>query len=176
MAALRRAAFLDRDGTLNRPPEPGRYITRTTDLQLLDGVTEAVAHLRRNGYACVVVSNQRGVALGAMTHSDLASIDSRLRDLVELDGTYYCTHERDTGCGCRKPAPGLLIRAAADLALDLPRSLMIGDSETDLEAGRRAGCTPVAVAPSNGSLLAAVTEIISCVPGGNPVATGGGKT
>ena len=159
MAALRRAAFLDRDGTLNRPPTAGRYITQPNDLHLLHGVTHAVKQLRRSGYACVVVSNQRGVALGHLTQHDLAAIDARLRELVELDATYYCTHHRDAACGCRKPEPGLLIRAAADLELDLPNSLMIGDSESDLEAGRRVGCIPLKVAPSDGALLAAVADV-----------------
>jgi D-glycero-D-manno-heptose 1,7-bisphosphate phosphatase len=161
MGALKRAAFLDRDGTLNRPPPLGRYITNPDDLHLLHGVPAAVTELRRHGYACVVVSNQRGVALGDLTHDDLAAIDVRLRELVELDGTYYCTHPHDSQCGCRKPDPGLLIRAAADLELDLSSSLMIGDSESDLEAGRRVGCVPVKVAPLDGQLLAAVTHILT---------------
>jgi histidinol-phosphate phosphatase family protein len=161
MAALRRAAFLDRDGTLNRPPAPGRYITTPSDLQLLDGVTDAVQQLRRSGYACVVVSNQRGVALGDMSENDLAAIDSRLRELVDLDGSYYCTHHLNAGCGCRKPEPGMLIRAAAELELDLARSVMIGDSESDLEAGRRVGCIAIKVEPADGALLAAVSEVIS---------------
>jgi D-glycero-D-manno-heptose 1,7-bisphosphate phosphatase len=174
MAALTRAAFLDRDGTLNRPPAPGRYITKPHDLRLLDGVTEAVDHLHTEGYACVVVSNQRGVALGHLTEEDLASIDARLRNLVELDGTYYCTHHLEAGCPCRKPEPGLLVRAAAELALDLSRSVMIGDSESDLEAGRRAGCIPVKVAPADGALLAAVSGLASCINGQMPVAAGRG--
>jgi D-glycero-D-manno-heptose 1,7-bisphosphate phosphatase len=88
MAALRKAAFLDRDGTLNRPPQPGRYITRPDGLHLLEGVPDAVDHLRRSGYACVVVSNQRGVALGGLTARHLAAIGSRLREMLKLDGTY----------------------------------------------------------------------------------------
>lgn len=175
MAALRKAAFLDRDGTLNRPPPPGRYITHPDDLHLLDGVSAAVAELRRTGYVCVVVSNQRGVALGDLTHHDLAAIDARLRALVDLDGTYYCTHRHDAGCGCRKPNPGLLLRAAADFELDLSGSLMIGDSESDLEAGRRAGCIPVKVAPCDGRLLAAVADILKGVNDDVPVAAGGNK-
>jgi len=175
MAAMRPAAFLDRDGTLNCPPSPGRYITQANDLHLFHGVTSAVKQLRRSGYACVVVSNQRGVALGHLTQGDLAAIDSRLRDLVELDGTYYCTHHCDAACGCRKPEPGLLIRAAADLDLDLSKSIMVGDSESDLEAGRRAGCVPIKVAPSDGALLAAVDDITSRVNDGMCGSTGGAK-
>jgi histidinol-phosphate phosphatase family protein len=161
MAALRKAAFLDRDGTLNRPPVAGQYITDPDDLHLLDGVVDAVEALREEGYACVVVSNQRGVALGHLTEGDLAAIDSRLRELVELDGTYYCTHHLDARCGCRKPEPGLLIRAAEELELDLTTSLMIGDSDSDLEAGRRAGCLSVKVAASDGALLATIRSIRS---------------
>ena len=175
MAALRKAAFLDRDGTLNRPPPPGRYITDPDDLHLLDGVPAAVSELRRHGYACVVVSNQRGVALGDLTPGGLAAIDARLRELVELDGSYYCTHHREVKCGCRKPEPGLLLRAAAELELDLASSLMIGDSESDLEAGRRAGCISVKVAPFDGRLLAAVTDIMTVVNDDVPDAAGGDR-
>jgi D-glycero-D-manno-heptose 1,7-bisphosphate phosphatase len=172
MAALRRAAFLDRDGTLNRPPAPGRYVTAPDELELLDGVADAVEQLRRSGYATVVVSNQRGVALGELSEDDLASIDARLRDLVELDGAYYCTHHLDAGCGCRKPEPGMLTRAAAELELDLSRSLMIGDSDSDVEAGRRAGCLSVQVAPTDGALLAAVDRLTSS---GNPDVAGAAR-
>jgi D-glycero-D-manno-heptose 1,7-bisphosphate phosphatase len=161
MAGLRKAAFLDRDGTLNQPPAAGQYITDPDDLCLLDGVVDAVDELRQEGYACVVVSNQRGVALGHLSESDLAAIDSRLRKLVALDGAYYCTHHLDARCGCRKPEPGLLIRAAEELELDLTTSLMIGDSDSDLEAGRRAGCISLKVASEDGALLAAVHSITS---------------
>jgi D-glycero-D-manno-heptose 1,7-bisphosphate phosphatase len=163
VAALRPAVFLDRDGTLNVPAAPGEYVSDPHELRLLDGAAEAVALLRRAGYACVIVSNQRGVSLAKMSQAQLDAVDTRLRELVQIDGSYYCTHGLEDGCDCRKPRPGLLLGAAAELALDLSRSWMIGDSETDCEAGRRAGCRTVKVKPADGTLLAVATEIVASV-------------
>ena len=162
MAALKPAAFLDRDGTLNWPARPGRYICDPAELRLFAGAADAVKHLRHHGYACVVVSNQRGVSLGHLSENRLREVDLRLREIVVLDGSYYCTHGLETGCACRKPRPGLLVHAAVELGLDLKRSVMIGDSQSDLDAGRRAGCRVVKVAPTNGALLEAVCEITAC--------------
>jgi D-glycero-D-manno-heptose 1,7-bisphosphate phosphatase len=156
---LRRAVFLDRDGTLNRPAAPGDYITEPSALELLDGADEAVRSLHQAGYLCVVVSNQRGVALRRMSDAQLAAVDDRLRELVAVDHSYYCTHGLEERCPCRKPEPGLLIRAGAELELDLAGSWMIGDRETDCEAGRRAGCRTIRVEPQDGALLAAVQAI-----------------
>lgn len=161
MAAVRPAAFLDRDGTLNVPAAPGEYVSDPGDLRLLDGAAEAVALLRSAGYACVVVSNQRGVSLAKMSQAQLAAVDARLHELIVLDRSYYCTHGLEDGCHCRKPRPGLLLRAGAELELDLARSWMIGDSDTDCEAGRRAGCRTVKVKPTDGALLDAATEIVA---------------
>jgi D-glycero-D-manno-heptose 1,7-bisphosphate phosphatase len=154
--------FLDRDGTLNRAALPGEYVQAAYEVELLGGAAAAVAMLARAGYLCVVVSNQRGVALGHMTGEDLHAVDARLRDLVaaggaELDATYYCTHGLDDGCDCRKPEPGLIVRAARELAA----SWMVGDSATDAEAGTRAGCRTLSVRPVDGALLAAAQTILA---------------
>jgi D-glycero-D-manno-heptose 1,7-bisphosphate phosphatase len=163
---MRRAVFLDRDGTLNRPALPGEYVRAAYEVELLDGAAAAVALLARAGYLCVVVSNQRGVALGQMTGEDLYAVDTRLRDLVagagaELDGTYYCTHGLEDGCDCRKPSPGLITRAARELGIELSASWMVGDSATDVEAGARAGCRTLRVRPVDGALLAAAQTILA---------------
>jgi D-glycero-D-manno-heptose 1,7-bisphosphate phosphatase len=163
---MRRAVFLDRDGTLNRPAPAGEYLSAAYEVELLDGAAAAVAMLSRAGYLCVVVSNQRGVALGQMTEEDLAAVDARLRDLVaaagaELNATYYCTHGLDDGCDCRKPLPGLLMRAARELEIELAASWMVGDSQTDAEAGARAGCRTLRVRPVDGALLAAAQTILA---------------
>jgi D-glycero-D-manno-heptose 1,7-bisphosphate phosphatase len=163
---MRRAVFLDRDGTLNRAARPGEYIRAAYEVELLGGAATAVAHLARAGYLCVVVSNQRGVALGDMTKEDLHAVDARLRDLVatggaELNASYYCTHGLDDGCDCRKPEPGLLMRAARELDIELAASWMVGDSATDAEAGARAGCRTLRVRPVDGALLAAAQTILA---------------
>jgi D-glycero-D-manno-heptose 1,7-bisphosphate phosphatase len=159
VAALRPAVFLDRDGTLNRPARPGDYISQPAELTLLDGVCDAVSLLRERDYVLVVASNQRGVSLGVMTAEQLQAVDARLHELVELDASYYCTHGHEDRCDCRKPEAGLLTRAAAELELDLKRSWMVGDNDTDIEAGHRAGCQTIKVAPRDGALLEAARRI-----------------
>jgi D-glycero-D-manno-heptose 1,7-bisphosphate phosphatase len=161
VAALRAAAFLDRDGTLNRPAPAGEYIETPEQLVLLPGAAEAVELLHAHGYVCVVVSNQRGVALGRMSAAGLSAVDARLRATVAVDASYYCTHGLPAACPCRKPAPGLLVRAARDHGLDLARSWMVGDSDTDMQAGARAGCRSLRVAPEPGALLHAAQTIVA---------------
>lgn len=163
--SLRPAVFLDRDGTLNRLPPAGEYVSDPDALELLDGAAEAVGLLTGAGFAVVVVSNQRGIALGQMDQAQLDRVDARLRALLHeggarLDASFYCPHG-EASCSCRKPEPGLLVRAAADLGLALERSWMVGDSSTDVEAGRRAGCRTVQIEPRNGALLVAAREILA---------------
>lgn len=161
MAALRPAVFLDRDGTLNRPAAPGEYVRTPDELELIPGAAHAVGLLRRAGYLCVVVSNQRGVALGLMTEDDLAAVDARLHELGGgLDASYYCTHSIGSGCGCRKPEHGLLLRAAEELGIDLRASWMVGDSHADEQAGRAAGCRTLRVRPVDFALLHAAQTIL----------------
>lgn len=138
----RGAVFLDRDGTLiedvGYPRDPDR-------VRLLEGTPGALRRLAAAGLALVVVSNQSGVGRGLITPAEARAVDERFRSQladqgVVLDGAKYCPHRPDEGCACRKPEPGMLLQAAAELNLDLPASYMIGDKETDIEAGRRAGC------------------------------------
>jgi histidinol-phosphate phosphatase family protein len=140
--SLRPAVFLDRDGTLN--VECG-YVTRPEQLRLLPGAADALRGLRSAGYLCVVVTNQSGIARGLLTEEDLGRIhDEMMRQLqaagAALDGVYYCAAGPHDDHPERKPAPGMLLRAARELGLDLQRSWMVGDSARDLLAGRRAGC------------------------------------
>lgn len=140
MPGTRPAVFLDRDGTLN---ENLAYLTRPEEMRLLPGVGPALTRLRAAGFACVVVTNQSAVGRGMIREVDLDRIhDEMLRQLAELgvflDGIYASPHVADHPD--RKPAPGMLLRAAADLDLDIARSWMIGDSARDILAGRNAGC------------------------------------
>ena len=143
------AVFLDRDGTLM---EDVGYPRDPADVRLLDGAAEALAQLGRAGFRLVVVSNQSGIGRGLITAEEARTVHERfVAELehrgVHLDGARYCPHAPDAGCECRKPAPGLLLAAADELGLDLEASFMIGDKAADVEAGRRAGCRTILLAP-----------------------------
>ncbi len=143
-----RAVFLDRDGTLT---EPRHYPSHPDDLVLQPGIGAPLRALQRRGYALVVVTNQSAVARGLFTMDVLNTMHVRLRTLLErhrvsLDGIYACPHhpaapvpEYRTRSECRKPAPGMLERAALDLQIDLTQSWTVGDSHCDAAAGHAAG-------------------------------------
>ncbi len=147
---LRKAAFLDRDGTVTK--SVAYYITKPCQMELEDGAAEALRLLREHGYLIVIITNQAGVARGFLTEKDLDGIhDVMTQKLqaqgVKVDGIYYCPHhpegylDRYSGdCDCRKPKPGMLISAAKDLGIDLKSSVMIGDAERDVLCGKAAGC------------------------------------
>lgn len=175
---MHKAAFLDRDGVINKRAPGEGYITRPEDFQLLPGVPEAIAFLNRAGFLVVVVTNQRGIARGLYSLSGLSQIHNKMNsDLAaagaRLDAVYFCPHDKEPPCACRKPAPGMLLTAAAELHIDLPSSWMIGDSGSDREAGIRAGCRTITIAaqflPEPGdarnfqadSLLAAAKKILA---------------
>lgn len=142
------AIFLDRDGTVCR--EVG-YINHPSRLELLPGSGEALRAINRRGIKAVIVTNQAGVARGYFPFHVLEETHQRLTGLLaalgaRLDGIYFCPHHPDVGgpgfrkhCSCRKPRPGMLIRAATELDIDLSRSFMVGDSFRDVGAGIHAG-------------------------------------
>jgi histidinol-phosphate phosphatase family protein len=150
-----RAIFLDRDGVLTR--ERPDYVKTPDELEILPGIYEPLRQVRQKGYRIIVVTNQSVIGRGLAKHSDMARIHDRLlRDLAihgcSVDAIYYCPHLPEDHCGCRKPEPGLIIRATNELDIDLKRSWMIGDKDIDLEAARRAGCRGLKV-PTNGNGL-----------------------
>lgn len=155
------AVFLDRDNTL---------IDNDGDLgdpelvKLLPGVAESLARLRDAGFRLVVVSNQGGVARGLFTEADVEAVNGRIAELVGdmIDRFYWCPYHPQGSVEryrrehpWRKPQPGMLLAAAADLDLDLPRSWLIGDQPRDVEAGRAAGCSTVLISKDAGAVSAA---------------------
>lgn len=149
------AIFLDKDGTLieNVP-----YNVDPAQMRLCAGVAAGVQQLQAAGFALVVVTNQSGVARGYFTETAIAPMERHLRQLlaVPIAGFYYCPHhplgtvaDYAKPCGCRKPAPGMLLQAAQELGLDLHRSWLIGDILNDIEAGRRVGCCTVLINNGN---------------------------
>jgi len=146
----RPAVFADRDGTINRNPTRGDFVTRPEDLELLPGAAEALRRLKEAGYLIVVFTNQSGVGRGVMSADDVRAVNARMGELLAeagapLDGVYFCPHVDQDGCECRKPKHGLLTRAASELGIDLSRSWGVGDGARDLGAARAAGCRVVLV-------------------------------
>lgn len=148
-----RAIFLDRDGTINKYKG---FIRNIDDVELLPSVSEAVKLINRSGYLAIVVTNQPVIARGEVTFSELEEIHNKIETLLGkegayLDGIYFCPHHPDNGfarevkdlkinCDCRKPKPGMLLKAAEDFNIDLSCSYMIGDGQHDIGAGKAAGC------------------------------------
>ncbi|MBI2824266.1 MAG: HAD family hydrolase [Planctomycetia bacterium] len=159
----RPAVFVDRDGTIN---EDVGYLARPSQLRLIAGAAEAIARLNQHGVPVVVVTNQAGVARGLFAESAIGNVHARLDKLLARHGACvdrydYCPHHPRDGqgayqidCECRKPRPGMLLRVAEELGLDLARSYMIGDKLTDLEAGAHAGCRTILVRSGYGAQAA----------------------
>jgi D-glycero-D-manno-heptose 1,7-bisphosphate phosphatase len=136
--------FLDRDGVLNQKLAEGRYVVSAGDFRPLPGVHQAIARLNRAGLRVIVVSNQRGIALGLHTAADVLSIHAAFQKELSahgahIDAFYFCPHDK-AQCNCRKPLPGLFEQAQADFPdIAATSSAIIGDSWSDIEFGRRLG-------------------------------------
>jgi len=155
MPASHAAVFLDRDGVLIEDRE---LLVDPAEIHVLDGVGAALGALKNAGFRLVVVSNQAVVARGMITEQAVDTIHERMQSLIrqaggpELDAVYFCPHHPDAtvpdyrcACPCRKPRPGMLLRAADEHRLDLKASFMVGDRMTDIMAGAAAGCRTVLV-------------------------------
>jgi len=148
---MKRAFFLDRDGVINRNAAEGEYILQWEDVEILPDVAEAISMINRAGFDTVIVTNQRCVAKGLITAAELESMHAQMRQELArsgatIDAVYYCPHEVEPPCRCRKPKIGMLLDAARDRGIDLSTSLMVGDSQKDVEAGADAGCRTVHIA------------------------------
>lgn len=150
-----KAVFFDRDGTLNWPAPPREYIRQPRHLQLLPGAATAVRRVRDMDFLAILATNQRWLSEPGADPQVYGSIELELSRLLaaegaRLDASYTCPHAADS-CDCRKPRPGLLLRAADDLCVSLPDSYFIGDSLTDAAAGSAAGVTSILI--SSGPVL-----------------------
>ena len=153
-----KAIFLDRDGTINKYVG---FLRKEEVFELLPGVAEAVKKINESGYLAIVVTNQPVIARGEVTFKGLETIHNKMETLLGkegayLDAIYFCPHHPHSGyegevkelkidCDCRKPKPGMLLKAAEDLNIDLSQSYMVGDGENDIKAGKAAGCKTVLV-------------------------------
>ena len=151
-----KAIFLDRDGTINKYVG---FLRKQEEFELIDGVAEAVKKINHSGYLTIVITNQPVIARGDVTFEGLQTIHNKMETLLGnegayLDGIYFCPHHPHKGykgevaelkidCDCRKPKPGMLLKAAEDFNIDLSQSYMVGDGENDIKAGMAAGCKTV---------------------------------
>jgi histidinol-phosphate phosphatase family protein len=147
------AVFLDRDGIINQKAAEGEYIATWEAMRFLPDVFSSIGALYRAGFRVMVVTNQRGVALGKVRLEDLERIHGRLRAAFAQQGVlltdiYFCPHDLSERCSCRKPKPGMLLRAAQEHALDLSACWMIGDAASDIAAGKNAGCRTAWILPA----------------------------
>ena len=175
-----KAVFLDRDGTINRYVG---FLRNIDDFELLPGASNAIKKINESGYLAIVVTNQPVVARGEVTYEELQAIHYKMETLLGnqgayLDCIYYCPHHPHKGykgeipelkieCDCRKPKPGMLLKAAEDFNIDIAQSWMIGDGENDIKAGKAAGCRTALIGTEDfgqdilvDSLLNAVEQIL----------------
>ena len=153
--------FLDRDGVINRDSD--EYIKGVDEWVPLPGSLDAIARLTAAGYRCVVISNQSGIGRGLFSEATLSAIHEAMRAAIEkaggrLAGIFYCPHRPDEGCDCRKPKPGLLHRAAAELGCSLRGAPVIGDKLSDVEAALAVSARPIAVGARRGERFPAGVE------------------
>lgn len=136
------AIFLDRDGVIIENRD--EYVRTWEDVVLIPGALEALTLASSGGWKLVIISNQAGIGKGLIPPSTADEINQRLVDIIQqhggrIDGVYICPHTHQDACECRKPRPGLILRAAHDLNIDLSASLLIGDALSDIQAGQNAG-------------------------------------
>ena len=141
----KRVVFLDRDGTINKRPARACYIEKPEEFVWLPGAIEAIHMLKKNGFLVIIITNQPGIARGNLTEEMLHCIHEKMRaDLLkertEIDDIFYCPHNWDDGCFCRKPNPGMIFEAQKKYSLNLSECYLIGDDERDIAAGEAAGC------------------------------------
>jgi D,D-heptose 1,7-bisphosphate phosphatase len=162
LSVKQRAVFLDRDGTINRL---NGFVTGPEEFTLLEGAAEAIGHINKLGYLAIVITNQPVIARGEASLEDLEMIHNKMESELGKAGSYiddifFCPHHPDKGfpgerpeykidCGCRKPKPGLILKAAGKYNIDLSQSYMVGDDMRDVNAGLAAGCKPVLLSPES---------------------------
>jgi len=141
---MNKAVFLDRDGVINKKPRMHDYAKSWEEFELLPTVIEALKYVKSLGYIVVVVTNQRGVSRGLVEETTVDDIHNKLNSILKkhgagVDAFYFCPHDYEDKCDCRKPAPGLILQAAKELDIDLRQSILIGDTKEDMQCGTAAG-------------------------------------
>jgi len=159
---MNRAVFLDRDGVINE--ERKDYVKTIKEFQIFDDVPKAIKQLKELGFIVIVITNQSAVNRGIITIEKLNEIHVKLQEILKehntsVDKFYFCPHRPDENCKCRKPNPEMLINASQEYNIDMKNSFMIGDSLTDMQAARKAGCKGILL-EKNQNLLQLVNSMI----------------
>ncbi|MFX0039502.1 MAG: D-glycero-beta-D-manno-heptose 1,7-bisphosphate 7-phosphatase [Promethearchaeota archaeon] len=149
MSEKKKAVFLDRDGVINKEVS---YLSNSKDFRFIEDSIEALKILKQKGFLLIIITNQAGIARGYFTEGTLKTIHSKMnnrlkKEGLELDDIYYCPHHPDfTGpCNCRKPNPGMILKAKLQHNIDLTKSYMVGDTLNDIQTGKAANCKTVLV-------------------------------
>ncbi|MFW9938406.1 MAG: D-glycero-beta-D-manno-heptose 1,7-bisphosphate 7-phosphatase [Candidatus Thorarchaeota archaeon] len=144
MTSKKRAIFLDRDGVINKEVD---HLSHPDQFEVISGSIEALKILKQKGFLLIVITNQAGIARGLLSEEDLNKIHNKMRRILSkngiiLDDIFYCPHHPDfTGeCDCRKPKPGMILKAQRKYNIDLQTSFMVGDTLSDIETGKAANC------------------------------------
>jgi len=148
LSALAKTVFLDRDGVLNEAlVREGKPFSPMTVAEVIvpTDVPDALARLRQHGFRLIMVTNQPNIARGTQSRESVYAINRHLQEVLRLDAAEVCEHDDADHCDCRKPNPGMLLRAAKRDHIALAESFMVGDRWRDVEAGRRAGCRTILI-------------------------------
>ena len=161
---MKKALFLDRDGVINIDKN---YVHKISDFEFVDGIFDLCKYYQDRGYLIFVITNQAGIARGYYDHNDFALLTSWMtgqfkQNDILISKVYYCPHHPgfDKECDCRKPNPGMIFQAQKEFDVDLANSVLIGDKESDLQAGKNAGIQNLILVAANQSLSAILTATI----------------
>ena len=159
---MTKAIFLDRDGVINK--ERKDYVKSVEEFQIIDNIPKVIKILKEKGFVVIVITNQSAINRGLVTIETLNEIHNHLQKILKdnntsIDDFYFCPHIPDENCQCRKPNPGMLIKAVQDYDIDMNQSFMIGNSLTDVQAAQKAGCKGILL-NQNQTLLELVTNLI----------------
>jgi len=151
---MNKAIFLDRDGVINK--ERKDYVKSINELEIYDGVSEAIKIIKENGYLAIIITNQSAINRKIITQKKLEEIHQYLQDFLkskktQMDAIYFCPHRPDEKCNCRKPKAGMFLKASVEYDIELEKSIMIGDSITDIQAAQTSGCKHILL--ENGDTL-----------------------
>jgi len=149
---MNKAVFIDRDGVINEliNRDGGKYSPRLVkDFHMFPFVPGAMKQIRDAGYLVVIVTNQPDISRGFLKQEVLDEMHQIIRTLCQVDAIYVCPHDNSDACLCRKPLPGMLLEAASDFSIDLNSSWMIGDRDSDIQAGQGAGCRTIMIGPQH---------------------------